>query len=134
VSAAYLDASAVVKLFKLEPESSRLADVLGEYELWTSSELVTVEAACTARRQGNEAMLALAESVVARLELIPLTAAIRRRAGVRFARALRALDAVHAASALSIADDLDVVVVYDADLAAALTVEGLAVTAPAPFA
>ena len=79
-------------------------------------------------------MVALAESVVARLELIPLTAAIRARAGARFARALRALDATHAASALSLRGELDVVVVYDAHLAGALTAERLAVIAPAPSA
>ncbi len=40
------------------------------------------------------------------------------------------LGAIHAASALAIADDLAVVVAYDADLAGALEGEGLSVVAP----
>jgi predicted nucleic acid-binding protein len=128
---AYLDASAVVKLFKPEAESSRLAAALGGHELWAASELVTVEAACAARRVGGEGMVAVAESVLAQIELIPCTEAIRERAGASFSVPLRALDAIHAASALSVRDDIALAMVYDADLGAALQAEGLTVAAPA---
>lgn len=130
MSTAYLDASAIVKLFKPEPESVRLAEALAGYDLWASSEAATVEAVCTARRAGGEEMVAAAQSVVAALELIPFSPAVRRRAEAPFDRALRALDAIHAASALALADDLAAVFAYDADLAGALEAEGLEVVAP----
>ncbi len=130
MSAAYLDASAVVKLFKPERESVRLAEALARYDLWVSSEVVTVEAACTARRAGGDEMAGVAESVVASLELIPFTPGVRQRAAASFDRALRALDAIHAASALALGDDVAVVVAYDAELAGALEAEGLQVLAP----
>lgn len=128
---AYLDASAVVKLFKPEPESSGLVEALASHELWVASEVVTIEAACVARRLGDEGIVVAAESVVARIELIPLTALIRERAGASFAVSLRALDAIHAASALSMRDEIASAVVYDADLGNALEAEGLTVEAPA---
>ncbi|MDQ3647915.1 MAG: PIN domain-containing protein [Actinomycetota bacterium] len=128
---AYLDASAVVKLFKREAESSPLATALAGHELWVASELVTVEAACVARRLGGEGMVALAQSVVARVELIPCTGAIRGRAAASFSVPLRALDAIHAASALSMSDEIASAMVYDADLGAALEAEGLTVASPA---
>lgn len=120
-----------MKLFKPEAESSRLAAALEGHELWVASELVTVEAACAARRVGGEAMVATAASVVARIELIPFTGEIRERAGASFAVPLRALDAVHAASALFVRDEIARAVVYDTELGAALEAEGLTVTAPA---
>lgn len=128
---AYLDASAVVKLFKPEAESSSLAATLAGHELWLASELVTVEAACVARRLGDEGLLAAAASVVARIELIPYTAAIGERAAAGFAVPLRALDAIHAASALSLRDEIASVMVYDRDLGVALETEGLTVASPA---
>lgn len=130
MSTAYLDASAIVKLFKPERESGRLAEVLAGYDLWTSSEVVTVEAACTARRLGDAQMVGAAESVLSSVALMPLTPRVRLRAAAPFGCRLRALDAIHAASALQIADDLAVVVAYDADLAGALEGEGLSVVAP----
>ena len=129
---AYLDASAVVKLFKPEAESQRLASLLAGRELWMASELTTVEAVCAARRVGGEGMVAAAESVVARIELIPFTEAIRERACGSFSVSLRALDAVHAATALWVRDDIALAMVYDADLRAALEAEGLSVVAPGP--
>jgi len=129
--AAYLDASAAVKLFKPEAESSPLAVALEGHELWVASELVTVEVACAARRLGGEGTVAAAASVLARIELIPCTAAIRERAAARFSVPLRALDAIHAASALLVRDEIALAMVYDADLGAAPEAEGLTVTAPA---
>ena len=130
MSTAYLDASAIVKLFKPEGESERLAEVLAGYDLWASSEVVTVEVARTARRLGDAQLVGAAEAVLGSVALMALTPQVRRRAAASFARRLRALDAIHAASALAIADDLAVVVAYDADLAGALEGEGLSVVAP----
>jgi len=129
---AYVDASAVVKLFMPEAESSPLAAALAGHELWVASELVTVEVACAARRAGGEDLVATAASVLARIELIPCTGAIRERAAASFSVPLRALDAIHAASALLVRDEIALAMVCDADLGAApLEAEGLTVTAPA---
>ena len=129
MSAAYLDASALVKLFKPEKESAELARRV-EDRIWISAEIVVVEVICTARRLGDDAILQRAERVASRLELLPLTAHVRGRALEAFARPLRSLDAIHAAAALSVADDLDFAVVYDIDLAAAMSAEGITVESP----
>lgn len=130
MTVAYLDASAVVKLFKPEAESPRLEEVLAGHKLWMASELVTVEAGCAARRAGGERMAAVAETVVARLELVPCTKAIRLRAAASFSQPLRALDAIDAATALGVRDVLDAVYVYDAHLSEVLAAEGLNVASP----
>jgi len=129
VSTSYLDASALVKLFKPEAESAELA-IRVEDRIWISAEIVVVEVICTARRLGDDAMLQRAERLAARLELVPLTAHVRGRAVQAFARPLRSLDALHAAAALSVAADLDLAVVYDIDLAAAMSAEGITVESP----
>jgi len=129
VSTSYLDASALVKLFKPEEESAELARHV-EDRIWISAEIVVVEVICTARRLGDDAMLQRAERLAARLELVPLTAHVRGRALQAFARPLRSLDALHAAAALSVAADLDLAVVYDIDLAAAMSAEGITVESP----
>jgi len=129
VSTSYLDASALVKLFKPEEESAELTRRV-EDRIWISAEIVVVEVICTARRLGDDAMLQRAERLAARLELVPLTAHVRGRAVQAFARPLRSLDALHAAAALSVAQDLDLAVVYDIDLAAAMSAEGITVESP----
>lgn len=126
----YLDASAVVKLFKPEPESKYLADALKGYELWASSEVVAVEAACAARRAGDLGLMETAGWVVAQLDLLPFTPSIRQRAAGHFDNRLRALDAIHAATSLSVAHDLPTAVAYDIDLIQALAAEGIEVLAP----
>jgi hypothetical protein len=56
----------------------------------------------------------------------------RERAGASaFSPPLRALGAVHLATALSMAEDLDAFFAYDADLCAAAAGEGLPVRSPA---
>lgn len=129
MSAAYLDASALVKLFKPEAESAELARRL-EDRIWISAEIVVVEVICSARRLGDEAMLQRAERVASTLELVPLTAGVRSRAVQAFARPLRSLNAIHAAAALSVAADLELAAIYDVDLAAALSAEGIRVESP----
>ena len=120
-----------MKLVKPEAGSSPLAAALEGHQLWVASELVTVEVACAARRMEGQGTVAAAASVLARIELIPCTETIRERAAASFSVPLRALDAIHAASALFVRDEIALAMVYDADLGAALEAEGLTVTAPA---
>jgi len=129
VSLTYLDASAVVKLFKPEAETAALRALLTDSESLVSTELVVVEARCAARRV-DPRLLPVAEEVLATIQLISFTSAIRDRAGAGFRQPLRALNAVHAATALSAREDLDAVFVYDSDLRSAIAAEGLPVASP----
>ncbi len=129
MNAAYLDASAVVKLFKRERETAALEAALIAIPTWVSTELVAVEARCAARRV-DATLLADVEAVLSNVDLRAATPPIRQRAGMAFGRPLRALDAIHAATALNLRDDLEAVFAYDADLADALEAEGVKVLAP----
>lgn len=132
MSVAYLDASALVKLFKQEPETGALVEALSSSSAWMSSELVAVEVRCAARRLGRRELVTLADAVLEQVQLVPCTPQVQRRAGEPFTHSLRALDAIHAATVLDVRDDLGVVFAYDADLAYALAAEGVEVSAPAP--
>ena len=127
---AYLDASAVVKLFESEPESGALEAALGGSVLWTSSEIVAVEAWCAARRVDRPDRLMRVEEVLSKIELLAFGPEIRDRAAEPFARPLRALAAIHAATALTLRDDLDAFFAYDLNLSSAVAAEGLSVASP----
>lgn len=130
VKAAYVDASALVKLFKTEPESGALLERLSEYEVWVSSELVVVEARCTAWKLDGEKEIERSDEVVDGLDLVSFNSDIRERAGDVFTPALRALDAIHLATALSISEDVGSFFAYDRELCAAASREGLLVVSP----
>ncbi|MEJ7716044.1 MAG: type II toxin-antitoxin system VapC family toxin [Thermoleophilaceae bacterium] len=127
--ASYLDASALVKLFKPEAETAALRAALDDAPVWLSSELVAVELRCAARRL-DPGLLEQADAALSNVELVECTRAIQERAGMAFATPLRALDAIHAATALSVGEDIDAAYVYDGALGAALAAEGVTVTAP----
>ncbi len=127
--ASYLDASALVKLIKPEAETAALGLALGNVPVWLSSELVAVELRCAARRV-DPGLLEQADAALSNVDLVECTRAIQERAGTAFATPLRALDAIHAATALSVGEDIDAAYVYDDDLGAALAAEGVAVAAP----
>ncbi len=57
VSAAYLDASALVKLFKAERETDAFRGALMNWPVLVASEQIRVEAVCTARRLGGKDVL-----------------------------------------------------------------------------
>lgn len=77
---AYLDALAAVKLLRAEPEAAALRATLAGAGSSVSSELLEVELRCVALREGG-ALPARAEIVLAGVDLVPLTAAVRTRAG-----------------------------------------------------
>jgi predicted nucleic acid-binding protein len=64
------------------------------------------------------------------LSIIELDAAVAHRAGQLEPALLRSLDAVHLASALAVADELDALVTYDGRFADAARDVGLTVVAP----
>jgi predicted nucleic acid-binding protein len=125
VNAAYLDTSALVKLFKAERETQPFRAALHDWPVQVSSELIRIEAICTARRLGGDELLQRAYSALERINVVPITPAIVDMATGAHAPPLRAMDAIHLATALTLREDLGAVFVYDADLAAAAQSHGL---------
>lgn len=130
--ACYLDASALVKLATLEAETAALREHLLAYAQRSTSRLATVEVPRALARKGTggagvEAFQAAFEGMI----VIDLDEQIAAIAAALDPVALRSLDAVHLASAMSIGDDLDAIVTYDVRLADAARAVGLIVVAPA---
>lgn len=114
----YLDSSAIVKLVAPEPESSSLVDRLRDGPDVVSSALARVEVLRTVRRaRGTAAEVRRAQAVLESIALLRIDEAVLDRATVVGAQALRSLDAIHLASALSLGDALTAVVTYDRRLA-----------------
>lgn len=126
---AYVDASALVKLIIAEPESVALEDALDTEPAVTSSAVLAVELFCTAYRRG--VATSRVERVLARVPPVSVTEAILQAAQEPSARPLRALDAIHLASARSLEEDLRVLYTYDGELQAAADQVGIEVAAPA---
>lgn len=119
MSAAYIDASALVKLFKSERETEAFRAALADWPVLVASELIRVEAFCTARRLGGADALERSQAALERISLIPLTREIIELATDAHTPPLRALDAIHLATALIMREDLGAIFVYDSDLHAA---------------
>ncbi len=130
MSAAYIDASALVKLFKPERETNAFRAALGDWPVQVASELIRVEAVRTARRLGGEDVLQRAEAALELINLIPVSPEIIELATGAHAPPLRAMDAIHLATALTMRDDLGAVFVYDNDLHAATLANQLNALAP----
>lgn len=124
----YIDSSALVKLIVPERETPSLRI---ELELWprqTSSVIAEVEVHRAALRVGQTA--AAADAVLARLTRLALDDRLRADARLVGSRFLRALDAIHLATALSLGDDVGAFCCYDRRLAADAKAAGLAVVSP----
>jgi len=130
VSAAYVDASALVKLFKAERETEAFRAALADWPVQVASELIRVEAICTARRLGDAEVLQRVNAMLERITLVPLTAEIIELATDAHTPPLRALDAIHLATALTIREDLGGMLVYDSNLHAAAKAHDLNPLAP----
>lgn len=130
MSAAYIDASALVKLFKAERETEVFRAALSDWPVQVASELIRVEAICTARRLGGEEVLQRAKAALERINLVPISPEIVELATNEYTPALRAMDAIHLATALTLREDLGAVFVYDTDLHAAARAHQLSALAP----
>jgi predicted nucleic acid-binding protein len=126
--AAYLDASALVKLVRRERESDALREELTGRGRWASSVIAGVEVRLAARRSGIGSDVEQAEHVLARLAFIALDPAIVHVAGRQ--EGLGALDAIHLASALVLGPELEAFIAYDERLRRAAAGQGLPVLAP----
>jgi predicted nucleic acid-binding protein len=128
----YLDSSALVKLVVLEPESTALHEFLRHRPTRLSSGLAEVEVPRALRRAGFDAPeLRRAVALLARINLVGVDRAILRAAAALAPPALRSLDAIHLATALSLGQDLAGIVTYDQRLAEAAADLALDVWAPA---
>lgn len=130
-TAVYLDASAAVKLLRREPETDALRWALTNVTSRVSSELLEVELRCVARRQEDPAALERSERVLAGIDLLPFTPAIRARAGEAFDPPQRSLDALHLATALDLGIDGLLMLTYDARQARAARAADMRVEGPA---
>jgi predicted nucleic acid-binding protein len=135
VGVLYADASALVKLVREEAESAALRAFLNGADL-VSSELVLTEiprAVHRAAAQNPELPLDLllerAGELVDALALRPLDRALLAGAGALSEPALRALDAIHVASAVDLSP-IEAFVTYDQRQAAVARLAGLRTIAP----
>jgi uncharacterized protein len=126
--AVYLDSSAIVKLVVLEPESKALRKFLRGHPSRVASALARVEVLRAVRPHG-EAALDHGRQALSRIVLLAVDHDVLDRAAA-LDRPLRSLDAIHIATALGLANDLDGLVTYDRRMAKVATAAGLRVEAP----
>jgi predicted nucleic acid-binding protein len=129
VAAIYLDASAIVKLIVEEPESAALVTSLDPDARHVTSRIATVEVMRAAARHGGVDVTRVF-AVLDALDMIELSEDVATRAGSIAPTDLRALDAVHLASAIGIRRELTSFIAYDERLVAAGHVHALPVASP----
>lgn len=127
----YLDSSALLKLLFEEDESVALAAWLTDRpdRLLVSSELAGVEVVRAARRL-DPAVVGTARTLIAQLDLIPVTVTLLDAAAEVGDPQLRTIDAIHLASAVSIRAEITELVAYDLRLLAAAAAAGLPTADP----
>ena len=125
----YLDSSAIVKLVVAEPETKALRELLRSWPERVSSVVALIEVERVAKRIGGGAVRR-ARSVLSRIALVDLDELVVRVAAALDPPELRALDAIHLATALSLGGDLGALCAYDARLAAAAASAVNVVAAP----
>lgn len=127
----YVDSSALAKLIRVEAESSSLQEYLNQQgDNLATSVLGRVELFRVAMRERslpNSRIGDVLDSVVQ----MDITEAVVRSAESIPPAWLRALDAIHVASALQLGDECNGVITYDARMAGACRLAGLTVVAPA---
>ncbi len=124
----YLDASAITKLVVDERESAALERLVAGKALATSRVAVVEVTKAVARADPG----ADPWGVLSRLAFVELDADLSRLAGATGGPALRALDAVHVASALRLVPAIEAFVTYDDRQADAARAAGLDVVSPRP--
>jgi uncharacterized protein len=124
----YLDTSAFVKLIRSEPESKALRQALAGREI-LSSALLSLEGRRAASRYGRLAAERAGIALTA-ITLLPIDQPTLDTAAALQPPTLRALDALHLATAHSLGDDLDRLHCYDKRLSEAATALGIEVFQP----
>ncbi len=131
----YVDASALVKLVREEPEGPALRRFLSDADL-VSCELVLTELPRAIRRASAadprlplEPLLERAGELLESVALLPLDRALLLAAGALEEPALRTLDAIHLAAAVDVSP-VDAFVSYDERQGAAARLAGLRTVRP----
>ncbi|HLZ31073.1 MAG TPA: type II toxin-antitoxin system VapC family toxin [Chloroflexota bacterium] len=132
MSALYLDAAALVKLVQLEADSAALRAYLAAHP--TDRQVTSVLSRSEVVRAvwaGGVPALQQALTVVDRTDQLALTRAVLDQAGALLPGVrLRALDAIHLASALALGGELRALITYDVRLVQAAAALGLVTFAP----
>jgi predicted nucleic acid-binding protein len=131
----YVDASALVKLIREEPESVPLRTFLADADL-VSCELALTEVPRAIRRAVAldprlplDVLIDHAGETLDAVALLPLDSALLEAAGALAEPSLRALDAIHVTAAIDLSP-LDGFVSYDERQAAAARLAGLRTMMP----
>ncbi|WP_299167193.1 type II toxin-antitoxin system VapC family toxin [uncultured Arthrobacter sp.] len=126
----YVDTSALAKIIVPERESEQLRRFFGttENDRLATSHLTVVELHRTALRHPQVALTQTIASVLSHLNTTAMTQEIVNRAAALKPAALRALDAIHVATALEIRADL--LVTYDRRMVEACQANNLEVVSP----
>ncbi len=125
----YLDTSALAKLILDENESPALRRFLRGHSTLITSAITRVELTRAIRRAAPS-QLSAAHRRMDSLVFLHLTESLLDSAGMVGAVALRTLDAIHLASALTVRSELDALVAYDKRLLDAASALGLPTACP----
>ena len=127
----YLDSSAIVKLVRLEGRTRALIAYLKDSDEFVTSVISTVEVHRAVRRvKARPRVHQRAEKVLDRFGLVEVDASIRAVAVKLEPTGLRALDAIHVATALDLGADVSALVTYDGRQAEAARLAGIHVDSP----
>ena len=125
MSILYVDSSALVRLATDEPGAEAVSALISDDAEIVTSAVGLVE---VRRALARVAPAYDPDDVLDQCIVIPLDASVIARAGVLEPASLRSLDAIHVASALTIAGDLDAFVTCDQRQASAAVAAGLPVS------
>lgn len=127
---AYLDSSAMAKLLMPERESSALEAAILEKDGLFSSRLSVAECGRALMRTGREPSGDAVDEVFGAFVLVDVSATLLQDAARLKPGFLRALDAIHVSTALSLSDPGVEFITYDQRMADAARANGLTVVQP----
>lgn len=127
---AYLDSSAMTKLLMPEGESSALEAAILDKDGLVSSRLSVAECGRALMRAGREPFGDAVDDVMGACVLVDVSATLLQEAAGLTPALLRALDAIHVVTALSLADPQVEFITYDHRMAEAARAHGLTVVQP----
>lgn len=127
---AYVDTSALLKLAFPAPETAALETDVAHRDGLLSSRLCAIECARAFRRDATRTALQSLDELLESVVFIEISREIADRAGQLGPAGLRALEAIHLASALSAGDPALELITYDRGLADAARAHGLTVVQP----
>ena len=126
----YLDSSAIIKFVFDEPETAALADFLRDWPNRVSSVLARMEVLRTSRRVADSMVTRREQQILTGVHLLRADDGLLTAAAAIEPAALRTLDSIHLATALSLGSELAGMVVYDRNLRKAARSHGLTVWSP----